>query len=307
MSLVSGWKKGKRAGSSSIMRTAAEAGARASTSDFLRIHEWFLRLGGFKFMITVKVTKRRITDCRTLNFMPAPSSHAFAEKVALITDGTNPVGRAVAMQLALYGCYVVTGFSQANEENRRALAELKNLGTLANSVEADVSTVEGAKILVGEVEKMFGRIDLLVNTLKFAGDSTFEEMTEEFFDKTVDTNLKSVFFVTQAALPLMKSRPKPKIVYVVSACDAEETKPNLAFIAAQKAVTGLTGAMAKRLPENFRVNTVAVSEREKQTENLDTELFRRKSGIAEDDVARTVLYLLSSEAIGINGQVIAVG
>lgn len=235
--------------------------------------------------------------------MPTPSTHAFAEKVALITDGTNSIGRAAAMQLALYGCYVIIGFSAASEENRRALSELKNLGTLASAVETDISTVEGAKKLVSEVEKAFGRIDLLVNCLKFAPDSAFEEITEEVFDKTIDANLKSVFFVTQEALRLMKPRPKPKIVNVVSACDAGETRQSIAFVAAQKAVIGLTESLAKTLPKNFRVNAVAVSEKRAETENLDAELFRPKSGISEDDVARTILYLLSSESVVLNGQV----
>ena len=82
--------------------------------------------------------------------MPAPSVHAFAEKVALISDGANPVGRAVAMQLALQGSYVIVGLS--SDEHAGAIEELKNLGTLANAVKVDISTVEGAKMLVSEVE-----------------------------------------------------------------------------------------------------------------------------------------------------------
>lgn len=238
--------------------------------------------------------------------MPTPSTHAFAEKVALITDGANPIGRAAAMQLALYGCYVIVGFSDETPETFRALEELKSLGTLANAVKADISTFEGAKYLVTEVEKMFGRIDLLINCLKFTPDSMFEEITEDIFDKTINENLKSVFFVTKEALHLMRQRPKPKIVNVVSACDTEETEQNIAFVAAQKAVIGLTESLAKSLPKNFRVNAVAVSEKQKQTKNLDAELFRVKKGISEDDIARTIVYLLSSEAIGLNGQILTV-
>ena len=238
--------------------------------------------------------------------MPTPSTHAFAEKVALITDGANPVGRAAAIQLALYGCFVIVGFSQDKPETHYALEELKSLGTLANTVKVDVSTVEGAKHLVNEVEKMFGRIDLLVNCVKFAPDSAFEEITEEIFDKTLDANLRSVFFVTQAALPLMKTLPKPKIVNVVSACDTEEAERNTVFTISQKAVIGFTETLAKSLPKNFRVNAVAISEKKTQNENLDAELFRAKSGVSEDDAARTILYLLSSESIGINGQIIKV-
>ncbi len=238
--------------------------------------------------------------------MPAPSIHAFAEKVALITDGENPIGRAVALQLALQGSYVIVGFANSSEQNKRAVVELQNLGTLANAVEADISTATGAKKLVAEVEKMFGRIDLLVNCLKFRNDSTFDETTEEVFEKSFDTNLKAAFFVTQEAVRLMKTRPKPKIVNVVSALDTDATSQNGLFAASQKALIGLTESLAKSLPKNFRVNAVAVSEKPGKNENLDAELFRPKAGISEDDTARTILFLLSSEAIGLNGQILKV-
>ncbi len=241
--------------------------------------------------------------------MPAPSQHAFSEKVALITDGTNPVGRAVAMQLALFGAYVIVGFSTPTAADRNALEELKSLGTLANYFEADVSTVNGAKKLIAEVENLYGRLDLLVNCLKFESDSEFEDTTEEIFDKMIDGNLKGTFFLTQEALRLMKTRPKGKIVNISSACDSDKTSKNLAFVAANSAMIGWTKSLAKTLPNKFRVNAILVSEKEKtQTHfdkfsKMDEELFRVKKGIDIDDVARTVVYLLSSESIGLNGQV----
>lgn len=234
--------------------------------------------------------------------MPAPSVHAFAEKVALISDGANPVGRAVAMQLALQGSYVIVGLS--SDEHAGAIEELKNLGTLANAVKVDISTVEGAKMLVSQVEKMFGRIDLLVNCSKRENDSAFVETSEKTFDDSINSNLKSAFFVTQEALNLMKMRPKPKIVNLVSAIDTPETEANVLYSAAQNALVGFTKSLAKSLPKNFRVNAVAVSEKQTSNENLDAELFRAKKGISEDDVARTIVYLLSSEAIGLNGQIL---
>ncbi|CAN5383633.1 3-oxoacyl-[acyl-carrier-protein] reductase [soil metagenome] len=237
--------------------------------------------------------------------MSAYSSHAFAEKVALITDGANDIGRAVAMQLALQGAYVIVGFSGASEENSRALRELQSLGTLANSVEADVSTVEGAKKLVGEVEKMFGRLDLLINTLKFSPQSSFQEISEDIWTKTVDVNLKSVFFVTQAAINLMQARPKPAIVNVA----ADETDgENAAFTAMQSAVIGLTKSLAKQFAPKFRINCVAVGKsRNSSPEILDAELFRPKTGIDYDDAARVIVYLLSSEAKSLTGQILKIG
>lgn len=238
--------------------------------------------------------------------MSVQSVHAFAEKVALISDGENPIGRAVALQLALNGAYVIVGFANSTEENKRAIGELQNLGTLAAAVETDISTVEGARRLVAEVEQMFGRIDLLVNCLKFSADSTFEESSEAIFDESLNKSLKAAFFVTQEAVRLMRPRPKPKIVSVVSALDTAESFGNALLAASQKALVGLTESLAATLPKNFRVNAVAVSEKRSNKENLDEELFRLKSGVSDTDVARAVLFLLSAEATGLNGQVLKV-
>ncbi len=238
--------------------------------------------------------------------MSVQSIHAFAEKVALITDGDNPTGRAVALHLALQGAYVVVGFSQISETSTSALAEMQNLGTLANAVESDITTIAGARDLVGAVEGMFGRLDLLINCLKFRDDSPFEETTENLYERTLGANLKAAFFVTQEAVRLMKARPKPKIVNVASAIDTPETERNVLFAASQTALAGLTESLAKTLPVNFRVNAVALSEKKRAAENLDAELFRPVSGVSADDAARAVCYLLSAEAIGLNGQILKI-
>jgi 3-oxoacyl-[acyl-carrier protein] reductase len=238
--------------------------------------------------------------------MSVQSIHAFAEKVALVTDGDNPIGRAVALQLALQGAYVVVGFSQISESSKSTLAEMQNLGTLANAVEGDITNIAGARNLVGAVEGMFGRLDLLVNCLKFRDDSTFEETTDDSFEKTLGANVKAAFFVTQAAIRLMKARPKPKIVNVASAIDSPETERDVLFAASQTGLAGLTESLAKTLPKNFRVNAVALSEKKSDAEKLDAELFRPKSGVSADDAARAVCYLLSPEAIGLNGQILKI-
>jgi 3-oxoacyl-[acyl-carrier protein] reductase len=239
--------------------------------------------------------------------MPAQNFSGFAEKVALVTDGINGIGRAVALQLALQGCYVIVGFSNADENSKSALAELQSLGTLANAVEADCSTTEGARKLVGEVEKLYGRLDLLINTVKFAPESSFLETTENVWTKNIDANLKAAFFVTQTAVHLMKARPKPVIVNIASACDTDETARNVGFAATQTGIIGLTKSLALELAPRFRVNCVAVSERKiSSAESLDPELFVPKRGVADERVARTIVYLLSSEAVGLTGQVLTI-
>lgn len=194
--------------------------------------------------------------------MPAPSIHAFAEKVTLIINGGDSIGRAVALQLALQGAYVIVAYSGESESNRRALDELKSLGTLAHSIE-----FSEAKALIDEVDKIYGRIDLLVNCVKSGADSSFE-----------------INSLTEESLRLMKTRPKPAIVNVGT---GEEIVERTKFFAAE-------------LPANFRVNCVLAPEKE---EVKEFELFTVSTN---DDTARIVNFFLSSESKALNGQVLYV-
>ncbi|MGB7209741.1 MAG: SDR family oxidoreductase [Pyrinomonadaceae bacterium] len=238
--------------------------------------------------------------------MSPQSVHQFAEKVALISDGTSPIGRAIALQLALQGSYVIVAFPELSGESMRTIQELVELGTLAKAVNADVSTLDGVRDLIVEVDQAFGRLDLLVNCLKYTPESSFHDSTESDFSDTIDKNLRSAYFLTQAATGLMKDRPKPKIVNIISAGDVAKTSENALFMASQAAIIGLTRALAESLPGNFRINCVAVSDRDRGKSKLDEALFRQETTVPADDVARTVLYLLSSESIGLNGQVLTV-
>ncbi len=126
--------------------------------------------------------------------MPAPSIHGFAEKVALIINGSDGVGRAIALQLALQGCFVICSYQKASEENKSALNELQSLGTLASSFE-----FTDAKTLINEVDNLFGRLDLLVICVKSDDDSTFQIET-----------------ITRESLRVMEFRPKGLIANVIS-------------------------------------------------------------------------------------------
>jgi short-subunit dehydrogenase involved in D-alanine esterification of teichoic acids len=160
--------------------------------------------------------------------MPAPSIHGFAEKVALIINGSDGIGRAVAMQLALQGCFVICSFSKTSENNKSALEELQMLGTLANSFE-----FIDAKTLIDEVDKMFGRLDLLINCVKSDDDSSFQ----------IDT-------ITHESLRLMEFRPKGLIVNVIN--ENQDVK----FI--------------ENLPKHFRQNAVVTKVKK---EVIEHELF----------------------------------
>jgi hypothetical protein len=130
--------------------------------------------------------------------MPAPTTHGFSEKVALIANGADGVGRATALQLALLGCYVIVGCSGITDNDRNALNELKSLGTLAHFIEEE----EPLKLVEAAVG-IFGRIEFLVNCVKSEQDSTFQIET-----------------LANSAASHLNERPRPAIVNVVSSPEA---------------------------------------------------------------------------------------
>jgi len=240
---------------------------------------------------------------RKISVVSVQSIHAFAEKVALITDGASPIGRAIALQLALQGSFVIVGFGPAVANHRSALDELQTLGTLAKAVLSDITTHDGAATLVAGVENTFGRLDLLVNCLKFLPQSSFENSGESEFD-AVTAGFKAAYVVTHCCLPLMLQRPKPRIINVVS---RETTLNGPLFDAVQSGIEGFTRSLARSLPSKFRVNAVAAKFGGAIPDGYDAELFPLGRDAVADDAARAALYLLSPEAIGVNGQILEVG
>ena len=188
--------------------------------------------------------------------MPPQTIHAFAEKVALVINGSEGVGRAVALQLALQGCYVIVSYQKTSTQIEKTLEELKTLGTLASSFE-----FTNPENLLKKVENLFGRLDFLINCLNQNEDS--QKQIEE---------------LTSASLELMKYRPKPTIVNVIY--ENQEVY------------------FSDFLPSNFRQNCV-VSKPQKTI--VEHELFSVNNF---DDVARVVLFFLSSESKALNKQVL---
>jgi hypothetical protein len=182
--------------------------------------------------------------------------HAFAEKVALIINGSEGIGRAVALQLALQGAYVIISYKKTSDNEISAIEELKALGTLANAFEFSNPTN-----LINEVNNLFGRLDLLVNCT----------------DQKADAK-NQIISITNEALEIMKYRPKPTIVNVIG--ENQEVY------------------FSEHLPVNFRENCVSVKAKKSVVEH---ELFSLNNF---DDVARVVLFFLSSESKALNQQVL---
>ena len=248
-----------------------------------------VKLGRFRYPNAVNVT----------------SIHAFAEKVALVTDGTSPIGKAVALQLALQGAFVIVGVPPSKKADP-AIEELRALGTLAYAVDADARTPEGARTLLDRVETQFERLDLLVNCLKTEAESTFLVNYDDDSLDAYSEGIRPIYLVTKLASNLMASRPKPRIVNVISEPSSENADTSLTA-ASYLSDLDATKWFSRNLPGNFRVNAVAVKDAHEPDTVDDSEFLRPKSSVSSDDVARVILFLLSPEAVAVNGNVLRLG
>lgn len=217
--------------------------------------------------------------------MSVVSIHQFAEKVSLITDITDPVGRAAALQLALQGSYVIGGVPEGSEDDGIA-EELRSLGTLASTVEYVYGTEEGARDLLDAVDRTFGRLDLLVNSLK--NDTEWEYLQNDDAEPTAEGKSYRLDPITEAARRLMAPRPKPKIVFVASSNSGDRLHGDAAE---SSFVSTYVSKAADILFPNFRVNAVEMAV------GQDGE-----STVPPDDAARVVLFLLSNESSAVKGQ-----
>lgn len=244
--------------------------------------------------------------------MPGQSYRGFAERVALVTDVSSATGRAVALQLALEGAYVIVGYGEeAGAEGERVARELREIGTLAHAVRADAWRVEGVRRIFALVEETFGRLDLLVNSAHASEHPALEALTLESWERIFDVNLKSAFLCSQAAAPLLRARPKAAICNIASEAGVTaRSADGVHYVAAQAGLIGLTKALAQAFAPRIRVNAVAVAarvsgplpacDRRAQTDST-------QHNTPPDEVARACVYLLSPEAATVTGQTLVVG
>jgi 3-oxoacyl-[acyl-carrier protein] reductase len=234
----------------------------------------------------------------------------FGERVALVTGANRGIGLAVADALAGAGAHLAVVDLSVDELERRRAAWTRN-GRRALVFQGDVTDAARVRAIVREVEAAAGRVDILVNNAGIVKRTPIEELDEAEWDRDLQTNLKSVFLVSQAVIPIMKRQRYGRIVSMGSLAGKTGGTPGTpANYAASKAgVLALTRVLAKELgPFGITVNAIAPG-------SVDTGLVRRTpEQLAEllktipvgrlgapEDVAHAIMFLASEEAAYITG------
>jgi 3-oxoacyl-[acyl-carrier protein] reductase len=185
----------------------------------------------------------------------------------------------------------------------------------ATAFAADVRDHEGNRRVVERVVEQFGSIDALVNNAGVRQDALLYNMTPEQWDEVLDTNLRGTWSMTKAVLPSMMQQRRGAIVNVASLSGLHGMVGQTNYSAAKGAVIAMTRSLAREVARSgIRVNCVAPGLVETDMiASLDAEVRREmirqipmRRAVRADEVAATIAFLLSDDASGITGQVLAI-
>ncbi len=229
------------------------------------------------------------------------------DKIAIITGGTGAIGRVIAETFLKEGAKVLVTYRK-EEQFKEILPGLSEYKENLFGKKADVSIAEQVKNLVEETVSQFGRIDILVNGVGgIAPSANIIDLEEKTWDYIFNLNLKSAFLCAKFVLPCMLKEKYGKIVNISAKLALEPVAGMGAYSASKSALINLTETLAKEVKDSgININAVALS-LVKTEQNLKTITKPDPSKWVEpEDVAKTILFLCSEEAKGINGDVVKV-
>lgn len=182
-------------------------------------------------------------------------SFSLAGKTALVTGANTGIGQAIAVALAEAGADIAL-VGRSNAEETAQLIEAK--GRRAISINADLSSTEPLNRVVQEALETLGRIDILVNNAGIIRRDDLLNFSESDWDAVIDTNLKTLFFLSQAAAMHMAERGAGKIINIASLLTFQGGIRVPSYAAAKSGVGGVTKAMANELAvKGVQVNAIA--------------------------------------------------
>ena len=179
-------------------------------------------------------------------------------KTALITGSSRGIGRAITKVLANSGLNVVINYNRSRESANPLLEEIEAQDGSAIVVRADVSKTEDIKRLIKASIDAYNGIDILINNAAIAIKQDMDSITEKDWDHVIDTNLKSVFLVTQMVLPQIRKKQWGRIINLSSVAAFTGGLVGPHYTASKAGIIGLTRYYAARLAkENITVNAIA--------------------------------------------------
>lgn len=239
------------------------------------------------------------------------------QKVALVTGSSRGIGKNIALKLAGRGYHIVINYARSKQAALDTAKEIEALGQRALVVKANVGKPEKIKELFEQIDEEFGRLDILVNNAASGVLRPLMELEESHWDWTMDINSKALLFCAQEAAKRMEKNGGGHIVSLSSLGSIRYLKNYTTVGVSKAAVEALTRYLAVELAEKGiivnavsggAIDTDALTHFPNREELLADAAARTPAGriVEADDLANTVLFLLSEEAKMIRGQTIIV-
>jgi len=243
-----------------------------------------------------------------------------AKKTGLVTGGASGIGRSAVLALARAGFDVAINYSRSEASAKETARAAEELGAATLLWRCDVSDDAAVRGMLRAVEERFGRLDVLINN---AGTTTeikpqdFDAMTAEEWDRVFAVNVRGVFQVTRAALPLLRKGAAPCIVNTASIVGLRPGPQPLPYAASKAAVVNLTKTLAYNLGPDIRVNAVApgwmegdwmkrmLKDKYEDLMGRRAKLTPLKRCVTADDVAETMMSLIQGNRF-VTGEVIVI-
>jgi len=238
-------------------------------------------------------------------------------KNAIVTGGSQGIGAAIALDLAVEGANVCLTYRKHAEEGEQYAEKIRDMGRKALAVKCDISSFSEAEAVVSQALDAFGRLDILVNNAGMNWDGVCWKMSEEQWDRVLAVNLKGYFNFTRHVAPLLKGQKYGKIVNITSINGLRGKFGQTNYSASKAGIIGYTKAVAKELGA-FGVNVNAVAPglietgmlkesdaRDKIIDMAMAEIVLKRVGQPED-LAHVVTFLASDFARHITGEIIKV-
>jgi 3-oxoacyl-[acyl-carrier protein] reductase len=237
-------------------------------------------------------------------------------KTALITGASRGIGRAIALELGKMGANVCINYL-SNETAAKEVVELlkHEYGTQTRAIAADVSKGEEVERLFRETQQTLGPVQILVNNAGITRDNLLLRLSEADWDTVLDTNLKSAYLCSKAAIRMMLRAQAGVIINIASVVALIGNPGQANYTAAKGGLIALTKTLAREVgSRNIRVNVVAPGFIETDMTSSLTQDARKV--LAErialghlgkpEDIAEVVGFLCSPGARYITGQVVSV-
>ena len=236
-------------------------------------------------------------------------------RTAVVTGASRGIGRAIAFELSTRGASVVVNYNRSAKEAKDIVNQIGKKGGKAIAFQADVSDFNQAKDLIKNALDHFEKVDILVNNAGITRDTLIMTMSEEDWDMVQNTNLKSTFNCSKAAIRSMMRKRYGRIINITSVAGQMGNAGQTNYSASKAGQIGFTKALAREVASrNITVNAIAAG-------YIETDIW---SGVSEDlrqaileliplgrkgeaqEIAYAVAFLASDQAGYITGQIIGI-